>query len=446
MKKITLFILLFLSIVIFAFPESKSKTTASSKKEASSKTDTSSKTTKASDAKTSDAKAKAKKKKKKNAKKDTKEEKIPMRRSFEIGLANVSLGVINDFLSVDDMLKETVIIDLDKIQDTLNIGFNLCASPIFIYINVKDKWGFGLSTKIDATGNFIFPGNMMSLKKAVDEQAQVNAAIFAEAGINWFFTVDKLKIKVKPSIFYPVVYMNSDDIYYNNNSDGLGISYNAKLFTAWDEFYNITATPGSDLYAGIEFPFAKALGISKIPLLDFGIGVDVYGIKLAEAKIKNYSEYSGIIGSDKIDIFGEEGGQGGLGEGFLEMGLEDPVYGMEDKVVSRPFRAQAWLDWRPLFGSRLLTIYPMIGFSINPLYDEPFTKEYGIKGRLDIKNIFIAELSIKQEDRLWQDSLNLILNLRLIEIDLGVSLKSQEFIKDLSVGGLGANFGLKIGW
>jgi hypothetical protein len=425
MKKITLFILLFISIIIFAFPESKSKTAPSSKT-----------------AKASDAKAK----KKKNGKKDSKEEKIPMKRTFEIGLANVSLGLVNDFLSVDDMLKETIIVDLDKIQDTLNIGFNLCASPIFINVNVKDKWGLGLSTKIDAAGNFIFPGNMMSLKKAVDEQAQVNAAVFAEAGINWFFTVDKLKVKVKPSVFYPVVYMNSDDIYYNNNNDGLGISYNAKLFTAWDEFYNITAMPGFDLYAGIEFPLAKALGISKIPLLDFGIGVDVYGIKITEATLKNYSEYSGLIGNDKIDIFGEEGGQGGLGEDFFEMGLEDPVYGIENKLVSRPFRAQAWLDWRPFFGSRLFTIYPMIGFSINPLYNEPFSKEYGIKGRLDIKNIFIAELSIKQEDRLWQDSLNLILNLRLIELDIGVSVKSQEFIKDLSVGGLGANFGLKIGW
>jgi hypothetical protein len=425
MKKITLFILLFLSIVIFAFPESESKTAASSK------------TTKAKSAKA---------KKKKSAKKDSKEKKTPMRRTFEIGLANVSLGVINDFLSVDDMLKETIIVDLDKIQDSLNIGYNLCVSPIYININVKEKWGLGLSTKIDATGNFVFPGNMMSLKQAVDEKAEVNAAVFAEAGISWFFTLDKLKIKVKPSIFYPVVYLNSDDIYYNNNNDGLSISYNAKLFTAWDEFHNITASPGFDLYAGIEFPFAKALGISKIPLLDFGIGVDIYGINLTEATIKNYSEYSGLIGSDKIDVFGDEGGQGGLGEGFFEMGLDDPVYGMEDKIVSRPFRVQAWLDWRPLFGSRLLTIYPMAGFSINPLYEEPFSKEYGIKARLDISNIFIAELSIKQEDRLWQDSITIILNLRLIELDLGVSVKSPEFIKDLSVGGVGANFGLKIGW
>jgi hypothetical protein len=422
MKKITLFILLFFSIVIFAFPESETKTTASSK------------TSKASTAKA---------KKKKSAKKNSKEEKIPMKRSFEIGLANVSVGVINDFLSVDDMLKETIIVDLDKIRNTLNIGYNLCVSPIFININVKEKWGLGLSTKIDATGNFVFPGNMMSLKQAVDEKAEVNAAVFAEAGISWFFTIDKLKIKIKPSIFYPVVYLNSDDIYYNNNNDGFSISYNAKLFTAWDEFHNITASPGFDLYAGIEFPFAKALGISKIPLLDFGIGVDVYGIKLTEATIKNYSQYSGLIGSDKIDVFGDDGG---LGEGFFEMGLEEPVYGMENKIVSRPFRVQAWLDWRPLLGSRLLTIYPMIGYSINPLYDEPFSKEYGVKARLDINNIFIAELSIKQEDRLWQDSLNLILNLRLIELDLGVSVKSPEFIKDLSAGGVGANFGLKIGW
>jgi len=406
MKKITLLILLFISVVVLAFPETK----ASSKKT-----------------------------------KNKEEPKTPMRRTFEIGVADVSLSNINDFLLVEDFLKETVVIDLDKIQDALNIGFNLSAYPVFININVKEKWGLGLSAKIDATGNFVFPENMMSLKQAVNEKVHVNAAVFAEAGLNWFFTVDKLKIKLRPAIYYPVIYVDSDDTYYNNNKDGLSISYNAKLFTAWDEDYNITASPGFDLYAGIEFPVAKALGISKIPLLDFGIGVDVYGIKLVGAILRNYTEYSGLFGNDNIDIFGSDGGQGGLGlEDDLSKMAE--IYGMEDKLITRPFRAQAWLDWRPFFGSRLFTIYPMIGCSINPLYDDPFSKEYGIKGRLDIKNIFIAELTVKQEDRLWQDSINLILNLKLIELNLGASLKSPEFIKDLSVGGLGANFGLKIGW
>ena len=432
MKKFIFFLLLIISIVTFAYSESESKAK------------TASKTTSKAKAKTK-SKAAAKKTEKKGGKADSKDSDNFMKRTFEIGLANVSLGVTNDFLLIDDIFKDSMVIDLDKIQDELNIGYNLSLSPIFFNINVKDKWGFGFSAKIDAAGNFVLPGKMMSLKKAFEEKAEINTAVFAETGISCFFTINKLKIKLKPSMFYPVIYLNSDDISYTNNKDSLNISYDAKLFTAWDEHYNITASPGFDLYAGLEFPFAKAVGLSKIPLLDFGVGIDVYGIQLSKATMKSYSEYSGLFGSDNIDIFGADGGQGGLGEGFFEMGM-DAIYGMENRLISRPFRVQAWLDWRPISGSRLITIYPMAGFSINPLYNEPFSKEYGIKGRLDIKNIFITELTIKQEDRLWQDSLNIILNLKFVELDMGVCLKSPDFIKSLSCGGFGANFGLKFGW
>ena len=420
MKKITLFILLFFSVAAFAFSAPGSKNKIVIKKETKKQTG------------------------KKSSKADSNGSENPMRRNFEIGLADLSLGVINDYLLLDDIFKDTMIIDLDKIKDELNIGYNLSLSPIFFNINVKDKWGFGLSTKLDAAGNFVLPGKMMSLKNAFEEKAEVNTAVFAEMGINWFYKIDQLKIKLKPSMYYPVVYINSDDISYTNNKDSLSVSYDAKLFTAWDENYKITASPGFDLYTGVEFPLAKVLGLSKIPLLDFGVGIDLYGINLSKSSIKNYSEYSGIIGSDNIDIFGVEDGKGGLGEDFFK--TNEPVYGMEKRLITRPFRLQAWLDWRPLFGNRLITIYPMAGFSINPIYNEPFSKEYGIKGRLNLKNVFITELTIKQEDRLWQNSLDLTLNLRFVEVDLGFSLKSNTFINSLSGGGLGANFGLKFGW
>jgi len=418
MKKIIFFILLFLSIVIFAYSESKSKTKIAFKE--------------------------PEKTGKKSGKAASKSSENPMGRNFEIGLADLSLGVFNDYLLINDIFKETMVIDLDKIHDDMNVGFNLSVSPLFININIKDTMGLGISAKADATGNFALPGKMLSFKQAVEEKSEVNAAVFAETGINFFFTVNKLKIKLKPSMYYPVIYLKSDDISYTNNKDSLDISYDAKLFTAWDENHNITASPGFDLYAGFEFPLAKTLGLSKIPLLDFGVGVDLYGINLTGATLRNYSEYSGFIGKNNIDIFGVEDGQGGLGEDFFK--TNDPVYGTEDRLITRPFRLQAWLDWRPLFGSKLITIYPMAGFSINPLYNEPFSKEYGIKGRLNLKDVFITELTIKQEDRLWQNNLNLILNLRFIELDLGVSLKSSAFIDSFSGSGFGANFGLKFGW
>jgi len=429
MKKITIFLFyfLFISLVIFAYTESEwgslDDSTPAKKIEAASEGPKNE--NKAEDEDSGNA---------------TKKSGSIMGRSFEIGLAQISAGFSNDFLSTSEIFKETLVIDLDKLQEGLNIGFYLISSPIYFNIN-RNNWGFGLNTKVDVTGNIGLSGKMLSFKQAVKEKSDLNAAAFAEIGISGYFTIYNFKIKVKPSIFYPVIYLKSDDISYTNK-DNLYISYNVKFFTAWDDDFNITASPGFDLYAGVEYPLAEVLGLSKIPLLDFGVGIDFYGIRLVRATIKNYTEYSGHIGSEEsLDIFG---GDGGFGDDFLEM--NDPKSGTEDRLVARPFRLQAWADWRPLFGSQLLTIYPLIGFSVNPIFNDMFSMEYGIKGRLNLFNIFIAELAIKHEDRLWQNCLDLALNLKFFELDLGVNMKSASFIKSWSGGGFGVNFGMKFGW
>jgi hypothetical protein len=105
----------------------------------------------------------------------------------------------------------------------------------------------------------------------------------------------------------------------------------------------------------------------------------------------------------------------------------------------------AWADWR-VFGNRLLSFRPKVGFAISPLYIKPFVLEGGADVCLDLANILITTVGINYEDRLWKNSLNIALNLRAFEIDLGVELRSPDFLKSWDAAGFGASLGFKFGW
>jgi hypothetical protein len=94
----------------------------------------------------------------------------------------------------------------------------------------------------------------------------------------------------------------------------------------------------------------------------------------------------------------------------------------------------------------LFTLTPEVGFAINPLYNKPFSMEAGIKARLDISNLFIATFRMGYHDRFWKNSLDLALNLKAFELNIGADLRSQDFIKSWTGSGFGVNAGFKFGF
>jgi hypothetical protein len=82
----------------------------------------------------------------------TAEKKKTLDRSFEIGLLNVDINFANSFLTIKDVFQEVIIIDLDKLSDGFKINFGLNVVPLYIKINSKKGWGFGLSADVSAFG------------------------------------------------------------------------------------------------------------------------------------------------------------------------------------------------------------------------------------------------------------------------------------------------------
>jgi hypothetical protein len=375
-----------------------------------------------------------------------KEVRIPDR-IFEMGL-NVGVDFSNNFLSINDVFKETMILDIDKFKDGLKMNFGFNLTPLHFSVNSKKGWGFGLSTSIDATGILGLSGEMLSFQKADDSKSELSGAVFASAGLDIYFPVQKFKVKFRPSAFYTVAYIKPDISYtYNILDEGaqLFIDYNVKVFTAFpmEDFPNnfqLTAMPGFDFSLGFEYPLSKETGMSdKIPFLDFDFGLDFINIPVVPSTMKNYMKMSGSTGS-KTPVEME-----GLISSFEDIEME-PVYGEGSEKISRPFRVIARADWRPFLGSRLFTITPSFGFSLNDIYMKPFSYEAGLKARLDLINLLIVTAGISYEDRLWVNSYNLALNFRAVELNIGANLRSQDFFKIWDGYGIGAYFGLKFGW
>jgi len=364
-------------------------------------------------------------------------------RSWEMGIANIDFGFSNNLINLSDVFQKELVIDLDKLKSGLFINLDLGVTPFYFSFNSKGNWGFKLSAGIDAHGLISLNDKMLSFAEAENEESDFAVSAFADAQLSVFFHIAKFKVTLAPSVFYPVVYTSPSIIYSkkdSNNGTDLSLDYKLTVFSAVSmapgSTGDVTGSPGFDLSASLEFPLSEAIGLKKlISFLDFSVGLDVYNFSLVPSLLQDYMEISGKIGGDKIDIFN------GLPDDLFQM--DDIVYGQKDMEVIRPFRVHLWADWRPF---KILGITGTFGFSINNAYVESFTFEGGAKARIDLGNILIVKAGAGYYDRVWINSVDFTLNLRLIQIDLGVNLRSNTLDKTFINGSPGFSFGFRFGW
>jgi len=409
-------------------------------------------------------------------------------RKFEIGLFTLGLNISNDFMTVSEFFKEKLIIDLDKFSKGFNINANSSISPVFINYNKNNIWGLGLYTGLDLLGIVGLSGGMLTFHEADSEESDIGAAIFAEVNVYGFLAFNKFKIKLKPAVYYPILYAKPNKFsytYLNKKTDGkdetyLNMELDMRVYTAFPMNYdldikdifnisniidNISAKPGIDISIGAEYPLSEVLGLTeKFDFLDFDVGIEFVNIPLYSATMEDYMRMIVNLGSDKpIDIFNDifnednEDSEEIDIEKYYKYSMDE--YGKEKISVLRPFKMLISADWHPFDNPFMadsdaplkikrewLTFSPISGFAINPLYKKQVSFEGGIRIRLNLFNFFIATFGTGHYDRLWKNSLDIRLNFKAFEIDLGASIQSPGFIKSWSGGGLGAVFGLKFGW
>ena len=370
-------------------------------------------------------------------------------RSFEIGF-NATSGFFNNTITAQKFLQERVVIDLDNLDGDLNIRTGIGVTPFYMNIRGKEGGGWGLSLNVNAYGSFGFSEKLLSFSEADKDKSDSGFAVFADATMDFIFKIKHFKVKLRPSVFLTAVYTQPEIVYTFDTTDilKLNMTYDARVYTALDindidninfGLNSLSATPGVDISIGIEYPLSRAIGLFKrLALFDFDVGIDILHIPIVASTMNHYIRMTGnfsLEGNTVEDFFDID--TEGLSPSFS--------YGEEEILIERPFRWILWADWR-FFGSNFFTLSPHIGLSINPLFLQPFSMEYGLKAKLDLANFIVITVGTRYEDRLWKTGAGLTFNLKIVELNIGADFSSAEFFNVLNVGGVGIHAGFRIGF
>ena len=381
---------------------------------------------------------------------------------------NAKVDVANNGVAATDILQEVAEVNLDNFLGGFKVDVGAFIDPFLLKFNWKDRWGFGLGVNVTAAGNMDISGNVLTLQPSTNDTIGMGAAAFADFAIPVFFHVGDFKVKFRPAAFLPVAYMEPGISYTRRRtshvaSNGetltgelVAIDYDMYVYTPVslagidDGSLNIDAAMlqnfdftslGYDFGLGVEYPLYDLLDVW------LNVGVDISNFPLVFASLNHYMLLQGRAWLDTsyIDIADILGGND-LDENAFGFPEEfKPLYGEKTMRVYRPFKMLFYADYRP-FDSPILSLIPSLGFSINPLYVQKGSIEGGVSARCDLANILITTIGINYIDRKWRNSLDLAINLRAFELDIGIGSQSQDFLKSWQGAGVFVNLGIKLGW
>jgi hypothetical protein len=110
-----------------------------------------------------------------------------------------------------------------------------------------------------------------------------------------------------------------------------------------------------------------------------------------------------------------------------------------DKRLYRPFEFGLSAAYRPVTWFAFLPSFAMV-------FDKPFYVEYGLGAEFHWSKWVSATLSTNYEDRLFAQRLNLMFNMRVLELDFILQSASADFLKSFQIAGIGAGVGVKLGF
>ncbi|MDR2210814.1 MAG: hypothetical protein LBO65_05015, partial [Spirochaetaceae bacterium] len=423
------------------------------------------------------------------------------KRQVEIGV-DADVSMVNNFFGISDIFNRdrTIIFDPARLSKSGLRLYSAADSEAFLNINFGEKFGLGLFFGVDAAMHgdvsgeffrFLAEGNKDMREFTVSMSG--GASVFADAGLKTAFRFGKLKLGFTPAIYVPLLYMPPPDMRYHvDTRRGLkaNISLDASAYTPFpldwftDQFessdsgssgsknsgsYSKNNSTGSNKSKGRNFPdtgdIMKAFNAWGLDLsveaeyaLNSGwdLGGSIVSIPLRPSTLRYGIEYHMDI---DMDFFGKNGPLGNLSgdksaapgkssgedEDFFEI---DPPTARNDLAFRafRPLRFDFYANYRPL-DTQLIVLRPNIGFSALTVYGyDKACFNAGLEAQLNLKRVFSVSLGTGYREKLWRHGLNLMLNLRVLELDLGVSLQSQDFAGSFRIQGAGAHVGFRLGF
>ncbi|MCR4578983.1 MAG: hypothetical protein K5681_01405 [Treponema sp.] len=374
-------------------------------------------------------------------------------RFFEVKLGT-DIGLSNNLFSCNDILKKDLVIDLRKIADDCSDdGFSIRANfepRAELNLNIFGL-NFGLSSGLEfyeklnvGKDLFDFLGYGNTIGETLDINIKNSMDVFAFAQADVGFSLGKLKIKASPALFVPIISMcdTGASLTVLNTSDG-------ELNVAMDMSMNVYSSvplesvngevsfeSGSNILAGsygfdlgglLSYSLTDSLsleGLFRIPVIPGHLnnksivsGGFTYNMLLTdfensekntkETKVKNESSYYTLNRPLKAGLYVSQDLLGTLFNAKVGGGLG----------IQRPFCEGAYC-------------YP----------------EYYIGLTLNFINIIKVGLSTEYTNQLFKHQLGTTVNVRVAQLDFGISSQSSSFKKSFEVAGFGAYVYMTVGF
>ena len=372
-------------------------------------------------------------------------------RFFEIQFG-VPVDFSNNAISFDDIFKKELTLDLAKIANEMpSEGLNLIvdAKP-YVAINLNIAFiHLGMSAGVDVYEkmgiskdffDFLGKGNEVGETLTFDFNNYTDLFAFCEADVGIDFS--NFSIHVTPSLFVPI-FSSSGSVakvtFLNDEEGNINLNMNTNFsvysnFDMYDEnFLSDLFSNGNGFDVGVSasLPFGRKLvfsGKARIPIVP------------GSYQYKYSSYYEATTTMNLLDSSLNSSETNGNIKDFSKEVLEEKIY------INRPMKFNLYADY--LLVGNVLKLRAGGGMGVfRPFLTDSFTyPEYYFSAGINLFDFIKASISTEYTSQIFKHQIALGINVRLIELDCGVSLQSTDFMKSFSNNGFGAYAIVSIGF
>ena len=367
------------------------------------------------------------------------------RQHFEFGIES-GFGMANDLLAFRDFLKRDIVIDLNKLEESIqddgaNLKITVFGNSFLNIMNLGifgGRWDFGVFSGADGNISGNLPKSIFTLigkgninQHTLPGSVRISGGIFAETGFKAAAKYSRFRVALTPALYAPLLYVPKSGInYILETDDGVSLRSDGAISVYSPFIDNGEIKFGFDLSTYGEFSLFSFLDIggriSHVPMVPAVLNKRM---RLTMTDIDFAVSGQDLIDGKEIDFPGID---------FAE------EYDSAEMKVVRPLRFDLYARFRP-FGPRLLSLTPNLGFTADISEGEEYFNA-GLEFRLNLVDLFIPYLSVGREEGLWRNQIGFALNFRVFELDLEASLQSQTFKGCFSMKGFALGLGLRFGW
>ena len=372
-------------------------------------------------------------------------------RFFEIQFG-VPVDFSNNAISLDDIFKKELTLDLAKIANEMpSEGLNLIVdTKPYVALNLNIAFiHIGMSAGVDVYEkmgiskdffDFLGKGNEVGETLTFDFNNYTDLFAFCEADVGIDFS--NFSIHVTPSLFVPI-FSSSGSVakvtFLNDEEGNINLNMNTNFsvysnFDMYDEnFLSDLFSNGNGFDVGVSasLPFGRKLvfsGKARIPIVP------------GSYQYKYSSYYEATTTMNLLDSSLNSSETNGNIKDFSKEVLEEKIY------INRPMKFNLYADY--LLVGNVLKLRAGGGMGVfRPFLTDSFTyPEYYFSAGINLFDFIKASISTEYTSQIFKHQIALGINVRLIELDCGVSLQSTDFMKSFSNNGFGAYAIVSIGF